>query len=466
MKHFLFSMILVLCAAVAHGAPTMQGPNYVTNGTRTITWTFDTTTAATPLFGVVGTCAAKVDIAGSDVLTLYQTNAATATSGTSVTTFSADTTAPTSLAIGQKNIYATSTGATGGSTMTIECTPAIVSSLNTLFQNTPSTTVEADKLTASVKSPADVKFGWGVATEATPPPFTAKTYPGGSTDGSELNHMMGWYYNKSGIYQSVIPNMFEHAYDFSIETAYRSTSGTGDSTLVEWNWDFYPPDIISQLSGSSTGTWAAGDTLTFSGGGTGYLVSLSGSDPTKTIIWRQDFGTTAAGETVSNVTHATSAATLGTLTADPDRLTWRGNGGSAKSLRAFLLTYNTKINTASFDFWTGYDSPTSQATMSIGAGLVRVNGRQVMGIVASGTSTLGGSSISAGACATLVTTAASGTATTDTIRWSYASAPTTATKLLIVNAYTTANNVNFSVCNPGAGSVVPAAVDVNWVVER
>jgi hypothetical protein len=84
----------------------------------------------------------------------------------------------------------------------------------------------------------------------------------------------------------------------------------------------------------------------------------------------------------------------------------------------------------------------------------------------SGTSALGTGAISAGTCATLVTTAATGAATTDAIAWAYnAATPTTAGRL-IVNAYPTANNVNFLVCNTSAGSITPGAATLNWRVVR
>jgi len=93
--------------------------------------------------------------------------------------------------------------------------------------------------------------------------------------------------------------------------------------------------------------------------------------------------------------------------------------------------------------------------------------------IASGTSALGTSSISSGACATVVTTSATGTLTTDIIDWvpngsikavtGYV--PSTSGGLSIM-AYPTANNVNFDVCNWSSGSITPGAVTLNWRVVR
>lgn len=93
--------------------------------------------------------------------------------------------------------------------------------------------------------------------------------------------------------------------------------------------------------------------------------------------------------------------------------------------------------------------------------------------IASGTSALGTSSISANSCATVVTTAATGTATTDSIVWTpnadisavtgYGAASTDGLK---VYPYPTANNVNFKVCNGSGSSITPGAVTLNWRVAR
>jgi hypothetical protein len=87
--------------------------------------------------------------------------------------------------------------------------------------------------------------------------------------------------------------------------------------------------------------------------------------------------------------------------------------------------------------------------------------------IASGTSALGTSAISATSCATVVTTAATNALSTDTISWAFNAAPSTAyTSGVHVLPYVTANNVNFLVCNPTAGSLTPAAATLNWRVIR
>ena len=88
-------------------------------------------------------------------------------------------------------------------------------------------------------------------------------------------------------------------------------------------------------------------------------------------------------------------------------------------------------------------------------------------IIANGVATLGNSSIPANTCNTAVTTAASNALPSDTVSWSYASAPSSTTDgKLVLNTYITAGNINFELCNPTAGALVPTGLVVNWKVLR
>lgn len=88
-------------------------------------------------------------------------------------------------------------------------------------------------------------------------------------------------------------------------------------------------------------------------------------------------------------------------------------------------------------------------------------------VVASGTSTFTTTAVTTLTCQTTVTTAATGALTTDAISVSYASAPgATTDSLLTLNMWVTAGNVNFSRCNPTAGSITPTALVLNWRVIR
>lgn len=94
-------------------------------------------------------------------------------------------------------------------------------------------------------------------------------------------------------------------------------------------------------------------------------------------------------------------------------------------------------------------------------------------LVAKGTSAMGTSAIASATCATVVTTSATGVATTDTVNASFNGDPTAVTGyvplttgMLTIIAYPTANNVNFKVCNNTGASITPGAITLNWNVVR
>lgn len=93
--------------------------------------------------------------------------------------------------------------------------------------------------------------------------------------------------------------------------------------------------------------------------------------------------------------------------------------------------------------------------------------------VASGTAALGTSAIASATCATVVTVAASGVATTDNIMADFNADPTgvvgyqaSSNGMLTIIKYPTANNVNFKVCNNTTASITPGAITLNWRVVR
>lgn len=93
--------------------------------------------------------------------------------------------------------------------------------------------------------------------------------------------------------------------------------------------------------------------------------------------------------------------------------------------------------------------------------------------IANGTSALATGAITSATCATVVTTSATGTATTDNIMADFNADPTgvtgyaaSASGMLTIIKYPTANNVNFKVCNNTSGSITPGAITLNWRVVR
>lgn len=87
--------------------------------------------------------------------------------------------------------------------------------------------------------------------------------------------------------------------------------------------------------------------------------------------------------------------------------------------------------------------------------------------IANGTASMTTAAIGAGACGTTVTVAAAGVLTTDVIDTDFNAAVTAANMgLFTFHAWPTSGNVNFNYCNPGASSLTPTAMTVNWSVRR
>lgn len=105
------------------------------------------------------------------------------------------------------------------------------------------------------------------------------------------------------------------------------------------------------------------------------------------------------------------------------------------------------------------------ATLSAAGGLTST--------IASGTSAMGTGAISSATCATVVTTSAPNTATTDVVLASFNGDPTAVTGyipatagMLTIISYPTSGNVNFKVCNNTTSSITPGALTLNWRVLR
>jgi hypothetical protein len=94
-------------------------------------------------------------------------------------------------------------------------------------------------------------------------------------------------------------------------------------------------------------------------------------------------------------------------------------------------------------------------------------------VVASGTAALGTSAIASGACATVVTSTATGALTSDAPIASFSSDPTAVTGYapstsgtLTIYIWPAANTFNAKVCNSTASSITPGALTLNWRVVR
>lgn len=205
-------------------------------------------------------------------------------------------------------------------------------------------------------------------------------------------------------------------------------------------------------SAAAVATNAAGQPIAATTNGTGSTVILQGS-PTLTT---PNIGV-ATATSVNKVT-ITAPVTGSSLTIADGKTLTANNSITIAGVDGKTFTLNNSLTHAGTD-------ATTQTFPSVSATIPRV--------VASGTSALGTGSISSGACAAAVTTSATGTFTTDDFLADFNADPTgttgyqaSASGMLTIIKYPTANNVNFAVCNNTASSVTPGAITLNWRVVR
>lgn len=118
---------------------------------------------------------------------------------------------------------------------------------------------------------------------------------------------------------------------------------------------------------------------------------------------------------------------------------------------------------------TSFISPIGTFTTS-----ATVAGFNVAKIIASGSSSMGTTTVNTGACSSVIDGGtAIGTLTTDTIVFTVNGDPTSSTGYapstsggLNIWAYPTADHVNFKLCNDTAGNITPQAITLNWKVIR
>lgn len=182
---------------------------------------------------------------------------------------------------------------------------------------------------------------------------------------------------------------------------------------------------------------------------------------------------------------------LGTDSSNVNTLSFVGFSGTGNVARVSSPTFTTptlgaatatSINGLTITSSTGTLTITNGKTASVSNTLTFTGtdsssiafggGGTAVKIVASGTSALGTSSITQNTCATVVTTSATGVATTDVIQFtpnadiSAVTGYTPGGTLKII-PYPSANNVNFLVCNTDqTNPVTPGAVTLNWQVTR
>jgi hypothetical protein len=146
-----------------------------------------------------------------------------------------------------------------------------------------------------------------------------------------------------------------------------------------------------------------------------------------------------------NITLLGITSTTGNIITDQilsNTLTQAGEGGSVAA------------------YITGNGSPPTLFTSS-------ANFPKIVHLINSGTAAMTTAAIASVNCGTVVTVAATGVATTDSITWSFGGSPGSGVlQLLTLSQWPTAGNVNFQYCNPTANSITPGSATLNWRVVR
>ncbi len=257
-----------------------------------------------------------------------------------------------------------------------------------------------------------------------------------------------------------------------------TTTGTltsGDCVKIDASGNFI-------ANGSACGGGGGSGTVTsvaqsFTGG----LISVGGSPVTTSGTLALTVAGTSGG--IPYFDTSSSWTSSGALTSNS--LVLGGGAGAAPKVAAGIVTdgtskitlgtSGTNVGSVSFNNATSGTINLAPATGALGTSnlVLPIASATLTYTVASGTSALGTSAISSGACATVVTTSATGTATTDNIMADFNADPTAVTGyvastagMLTIIKYPTANNVNFKVCNNTASSITPGAITLNWRVVR
>jgi hypothetical protein len=282
----------------------------------------------------------------------------------------------------------------------------------------------------------------------------------------------------------------------SIQLSPGSAAGTDVATFPDNNGTVAELNLAQTWSGGQTfgnsgiiltGSGAGKTTFTSANSsGTNYTLTFPANTGTaaelnlaQTFTALQTFGSnasiaaTAHGVLVSENTSAavaTAAGAAGTVLI--------GNGAADPTFSATpTLGASGTLGSLAFGNATSGTVTIEPVTGALGSTTMLIPAAVGNGIftqtIASGTATLGTSSIASGSCATVVTVAGTGIATTDDLMADFNADPTSTTGyspsssgMLTIIKYPTSGNVNFKVCNNTAGGITPGAVTLNWRVVR
>ena len=277
-----------------------------------------------------------------------------------------------------------------------------------------------------------------------------------------------------------------------------TTATPGNGNCANWSVSGGLIKLGDAGSACGSGSGGGGGVVTYSGPALSVLTGTSfcpigGGGACSATETNVDIDSSAAA-TVSNMYVQLSQA-LGA--GNSVVVTWRDNatseavtctisGASATACNDTTHSFNV-ANGDLLDYQLAFTgtivvTPTILIMSAFGTsnvGITSVNGNTgpaITGVtltIASGTATLGTGAIASAACATVVTVAGSGIATTDDIISDFNADPTgttgygvNAAGVLTIYKYPTSGNVNFKVCNSTGSSITPGSATLNWRVVR
>jgi len=250
------------------------------------------------------------------------------------------------------------------------------------------------------------------------------------------------------------------------------SSGSGCANLPVSLIDDGAGSITVQRNAGSTDTFTIADGVAITDGATTFSMT-NGMHATLTQgatgIWEVRLADGAA-QTINGGAMPQNAAILGSngsgqpiAVALPSADIFVGNGSNLPA--AVAMSQDCTISNAGAMTCTKLQGGTITVPAAAGSATMAQ-------VISSGTSALPTSAIASAACS-LVTTAATGVATTDTIKFNPNVDPTgvtgyapSASGSLYIWPYPTAGNVNFKVCNNTSAPITPSALTLNWQVTR
>jgi hypothetical protein len=212
--------------------------------------------------------------------------------------------------------------------------------------------------------------------------------------------------------------------------------------------------IPPRINAGGTDTAPVCDSGTTTGDRAKRVIETNGTATAVTI------SDTSASGCTGNLPFTLIAGAAGTITAT--------RSGS----NTFTIINGNSVTTSAttFKLTSGQTAQLTGDNSSIWYVVENIGGTQT---IASGTAALGTGAISSATCATVVTVSATGVAATDDIMADFNASPIavtgyvpSASGMLTIIKYPTANNVNFLVCNNTSSSITPGAITLNWRVVR